>query len=229
MEMNKKIIEDQRKSYGEAFLKHGATPQGTYQNNIETQYLRFERLIYNLKNELQNASIHDIGPGTCDFHKFLLNNQISHKYSGTEIVQEMIDYSLNEYEGIELYNRDFLQIEEEQYDFIFLSGTLNLKLDMSYEAWYKWSVEIIQKMFNHAKKAIAFNCLTSYHTFSQADLMYFKPQDIIDFCQKNLSRFSILDNAYPLYEFTVTVFKSDFIKEKYDQQSFKKYFNPKST
>lgn len=223
--MNKSIIENQKKAFGESFSKFGATPRGIYWNNAKTQCLRFERLINCLKEDLQNTTIHDIGSGTCDFHKFLLDNQIHHKYSGTEIVQEMIDYSLNQYCDIELFNRDFLQMEGEHYDCIFLSGTLNLKLNTGYDEWHKWSLEIINKMYNHANKAIAFNCLTSYNTFSQDDLMYFNPQNIMDFCIKELSRFVILDNSYPLYEFTVTVFKSDFIEKKYKHNSFKKYFN----
>jgi hypothetical protein len=223
--MNKSIIENQKKAFGESFSKFGATPKGIYWNDVETQYLRFERLISNLRNDIQNSTVHDVGAGTCDFHKFLLENHICHKYSGTEIVQGMIDYSLKQYSDVDLFNRDFLQMEGEYYDFIFLSGTLNLKLNTSDADWYKWSLEIVNKMFDHSNKAIAFNCLTSYNTYSQDDLMYFNPQNIIDFCINDLSRFVILDNSYPLYEFTITVFKKDFIGEKYQHNSFKKYLN----
>jgi len=223
--MNNSLLDNQRRAYGKNFSKYGATPKGTYQNNTETQYLRFERLINSLKDDLHNATIHDVGPGICDFHKFLLENQIFHKYSGTEIVQGMIDYSKNKYGDIEILNRDFLQMEGEYYDFIFLSGTLNLKLNTSYDDWLSWSLEIIKKMYDHANNAIAFNCLTSYNTFSHRDLMYFNPQNIIDFCIKELSRFVILDNSYPLYEFTVTVLKEDFIANKYKNEAFIKYFN----
>jgi hypothetical protein len=222
--VSKLILENQRKAYGETFSQYGATPKGTFQNDSDTQYLRFERLINYLKKDLSFSTIHDIGTGTCEFHKFLLDNQIKHTYSGTEIVQGMIDYSLNQYNDIKLFNRDFLQMQGEYYDFIFLSGTLNLKLDTSYDEWYKWSLEIIKKMYCHATKAIAFNCLTSYNTFSKDDLMYFNPLNILDYCIKDLSRFVTLDNSYPLYEFTVTVFKKDFIENKYTHKSFQKYF-----
>jgi hypothetical protein len=219
-----KIIEYQRQAYGETFQKFGATPDGVKWNNVETQNLRFERLIKQLKNDLHNTTIHDIGSGTSDFHKFLLNNNIEHKYSGTEIVQEMIDYSLNKYPEIELFNRDFLKVENEKYDFVFLSGTLNLKLNATEAEWMDFSLKLISKMFEHAAKAVSFNCLTSYNTFSQNDLMYYNPQDILDFCIKNLSRFVVVDNCYPLYEFTITVFKDDFIASKYKSDSFTKYF-----
>jgi hypothetical protein len=222
--MNTIIIENQRKAYRESFFRYGESPRGVKWNNIETQYLRFERLIYYLRNYLKNSTIHDIGSGLCDFHKFLLKNKIKHKYSGSEIVQEMIDYSLIKFNDITLYNQDFLKISKEKYDFIFLSGTLNLKLNTLHSEWERYSYELINKMFQHAKKAIVFNCLNIFNTFSDDELMYFNPLDVLDYCIKNLSRFVIIDNSYPLYEFTVTIFKKEFIEENYKGKHFKKYF-----
>lgn len=222
--MNNTLIENQRLAYKEAFVKYGASPKSTYQNNIETQYLRFERLIKNIKEDLQFATIHDIGSGMCDLHKFLLANKIEHYYSGTEIVQEMIDYSLKLFENIILYNRDFLEVDGESYDYIFLSGTFNLKLNAINDDWYKWTLDVIKKMYLLANKAIAFNCLTTYNTFSQDSLMYYNPQSILDYCITNLSRFTVLDTSYPLYEFTITIFKPDFIETKYKDPAFNKYF-----
>jgi hypothetical protein len=223
--MNDSITERQRKAYKEAFLKYGATPMGTFQNNKETQYLRFERLIKNVVEDLHGSSIHDVGSGICDFHKFLLEKKTDHTYSGSEIVGEMTDHSLRQYPEIKLFHGDFLQIENEYYDFIFLSGTLNLKLNIDVAEWHDWALEIVAKMFKHATKAVSFNCLTANNTFSEKDLMYFVPQEIFDFCLKNLSRFVVLDNCYPLYEFTVTVFRPEYIKEKYDHESFSKYLS----
>jgi hypothetical protein len=221
--MNNNIIRNQIKAYGEAFSKYGATPKGYLWSNRETQFLRFERLIHNLKDDLHDAKIHDIGPGTCDFHNFLLSKNIQHHYSGTEIVQEMIDCSIEKYPEIKIFNRNFLTIADEYYDFIFLSGTLNLKLTTNDSEWMQWSLDIINKMFQHATKAISFNCLTSYNTFSADNLMYYNPQNVLDYCIKNLSRFVILDNSYPLYEFTITVFKKEYIENKYKDEAFKKY------
>lgn len=217
------IIEKQTKAYLEAFNINGPTPKGTFQNNIETQYLRFERLIEFLKSDLQDSSVHDIGSGICDLHDYLLKQNVSHRYSGTEIVQEMIDFSLLKYPDIKLYNRDFLQIENEKYDFVFLSGTLNLKLNTSENEWLDYSMEMIKKMFKHSKKAISFNCLTSYNTFSQDNLMYFDPKYVLDYCITNLSRFVNIDECYPLFEFTVTVFHEEYIAQKFRDKAFDRY------
>lgn len=225
--MNNSIIESQRKAYGETFSKHGATPLGTFQNNSETQYLRFDQLIKNIKDNMNNSTVHDIGPGTCEFHKYLLDLSIPHQYSGTEIVQDMIDYSMNLYPEINLFNRDFRTVTNEKYDFVFLSGTLNLKLDNDTSYWKEFSLNMIKTMFETSSKAISFNFLTTYNTFSDVSLMYFNPLEILDFCLTNLSRYVTIDHCYPLYECTVTVEHEEFIKEKYSNQVFNKYFKNK--
>ena len=222
--MNDRIIENQKKIYGDAFTKHGATPKGTFQNNIETQYLRYDRLIRNLKEYLPGSTIHDVGAGVCDLHRYLLINKIEHQYSGTEIVQEMIEYSLKEYRNIKLYNRDLLKVTNETYDYTVLSGTLNLFNDIDKKNWEEYSYNIIKKMFAISRKGIAFNFLTSYNTFSQDDLIYFDPSKVFKYCIKNLSRFVVIDHSYPLYEATATVFKKDFLKSVYVGSAFDKYF-----
>jgi len=222
--MNNSLLDNQRKAYSENFSKYGATPLGTYQNNLETQYLRFERLIKNLRKDLENTRIHDIGSGTCDFHRFLLENNINHEYHGTEIVQEMIDFSLSVYPDIKLYNRDLLSVSDEMYDFNVLSGTLNISHDLDKKAWKEYSYNLVEKMFALSSKGIAFNFLSSYNTFTKEDLVYFDPREFLNFCIKKLSRFVIIDQCYPLYEATCTVFKKQFIRSVYKEKAFDKYF-----
>jgi len=222
--MINEIINNQRNAYSETFQNYGATPQGTYQNNIETQNLRFERITKHILQYLNGCSIHDIGSGLCDFHNYLQLNDINHFYSGTEIVQEMIDYSLKKYNDIKLYNRDFLLVEKELYDFIVLSGTLNMTHGIDKKIWKKYCLNLIEKMFSMSSKGIVFNFLTSYNTFSQEDLIYFNPAKMLDFCIKKLSRFVVIDQSYPLYEVTITVLKKDFVKSIYKNECFDKYF-----
>jgi hypothetical protein len=221
---NENILDYQRKIIGKTFTTFGATPMGTYQNNIDTQYLRFDNLIKQIKVYIDDCTIHDVGTGICEFHKYLKSQNIKHEYSGTEIVQAMIDYSLNEYPNIKLYNRDLISVNNEQYDFVLLSGTLNNVHDLDKTIWKNYSFTLIQKMFDMCTKGIAFNFLTTNNTFSQDDLIYFNPSEMQDFCIKNLSRFVTVDQSYPLYEVTITVFKKDFINSIYLNEPFKKYF-----
>jgi len=217
-------MKKQKDLYTESFLKYGSTPEAVKWSNKETQYLRFERLINQFGDSITGSVIHDVGSGLCDFHQFLNERKILHKYSGTELVDEMIDFSKIRFPGICLYNRDFMTIDAiEKYDFIVLSGVLNLKLENDDSEGYENAYKMIKKMFEHSTKAISFNMLSTYNTFSQKDLMYFDPTVITDFCIKNLSRFVNVDSSYPLYEFTVTLFHEEFIKQEYSDNIFAKY------
>jgi len=222
---NSFIINNQKDSYQAAFIEHGDKPEGTFQNNTETQYLRFERLLKNIEPYFNDkTTIHDVGSGLCDLHNYLTQKKILHTYSGTEIVQEMIDYSLSKYSDITISNRDLLDVNAEKYDFVVLSGTLNIKGTLQEELWKEYCEKLILKMFELSTKAISFNFLTSYRTFSKDDLIYFNPLTIFEHCISNLSRFIILDHSYPLYEVTVTVFHEEFLKTNYNVNAFKKYF-----
>lgn len=223
--MNEEILKNQREIYRNSFNKYGATPKGTYQNNTETQYLRFERLLLHIGPFLTVQSVHDVGSGLCDLHKYLLMKELQHEYSGTEIVQEMIDHALSQYTDIKLFNRDLLAAcPEEKYDYLVLSGTLNLLNDQDPAEWEDYCLRLIKKMYVMSNKAISFNCLTSFNTFSDPSLYYFNPTKVFEFCVNNLSRFVIVDHGYPLFEFTCTVFKPEFLSNHYNSVSFKKYF-----
>ncbi len=219
------IIDKQREAYKNKFLKYGATPEGTFQNDTQTQFLRFERLIKNIKPYINGATIHDVGSGACDLHNYLLLNNIEHQYSGTEIVQEMITYSKNKYPDIQIFNHDLVATHSsDKYDFVVLSGTLNIFNKLRYDEWKEYSLNLIRKMFDMANKAIVFNFLTTYNTYSSPQLMYLNPCEMLDFCITSLSRFTQIDHGYPLYEATISVFKKPFVNEIYHLKEFEKYF-----
>ncbi len=222
----KNIIQAQLEVYRENFLKHGNSPLGTRQNDSATQFLRFERLIKNLNfpSDTKN-SIHDIGSGICDMYEFLLEKKIHCEYSGTEIVQEMIHFANIKFPDIKLYNRNILTEKiDESYDYVVLSGLFNMPGDVSDTEWRIFTFEIIEKMFKMSKKAISFNFLTTYKTFTDTTLFYLSLEDVSDFCIKNLSRFLTIDHSYALFEYTVTVFQKDYIKSQYNDPLFDKYF-----
>jgi len=220
-----KIIEDQINTYKDNFLQNKDSSLGTFQNNRETQYLRFEHIIKQFKNILnKDVSFHDFGCGVCDMHEYLNQQGIEHDYSGTEVIQEMIDHAKEKFPGIKLYNRDVLVEEvKDKYDFVVFSGGLYFPGSVPKNEWEIFVYKIIEKMFDMATIGISFNLLTSYSTFQDDHLFYVDPKIMFDYCCNNLSRFAILDQAYPLYEWTITVFKKEYMQKKYNHPAFQKY------
>ena len=223
--MNDKILNEQIKVYQSAFVQHGDTPQGTHQNNRETQYLRFQMLTGHLLNDHAHHSIEDIGCGVCDLYGYLKDKKLKFTYSGTEIVNEMIELAKTKYPEIVVRNRDILQgSAQEKYDFVVLSGTLNMPGNVGAEEWRRFSLSLIESMYRMCNKAIAFNFLTSHRTYSSPGVHYFDPSELLDHCIRNLSRFVELKHNYPLYEGTITVYRENYIQNQFQDPAFAKYF-----
>ena len=91
---------------------------------------------------------------------------------------------------------------------------------------YEWSqfvYQVIDQMYAMCNIGISFNLLTTYNTFETDSLFYLDPKNAFDYCCKKLSRFVTLDQGYPLYEWTISVFRKEYIVAKYPQPEFSRY------
>lgn len=226
--MTNSIIGAQREAYRANLLKHGEGPKGTLQNDVSTQYLRFRLLLKEIAPHFSGGTtLHDLGSGLSDLHGYLIEAGLADTiiYSGTEIVDEMIEISRRKYPSVTLVNRDLREATvDEKYDFCVASGTFNLLGGVADPEWRELCFSLIEKMFDISKKGISFNVLTTYRTFSDETLCYFDPKDVFDFLTTRLSRFVIADAASPLYEVTFTVFRKEYMSPCYPGDAFQKYF-----
>ena len=101
---------------------------------------------------------------------------------------------------------------------------LNLLAGVTGDEWKAMCLALIRKMYSHADRGIAFNFLTAYRSYSDPQLYYFDPKEMFDFATTQLSRFVVLDAAYPLYECTITVFNKDYMAALHSDDDLKKYF-----
>jgi len=222
----KDIIKIQRSVYRKKYLQFGYGPSGVFWNNYTTMNLRFEHLIKPFIGLLPTEfSICDIGSGLCDLHSYLNEKNLDHKYTGIEIVPEMIKKSEKIYKSVRILNIDYLNNSfKEKFDILTLSGTFNMPGGISKIEWDDFIFSVLKKMYSSSRIGFSFNALSTYTTFRSEDLYYLNPGKIIEFIQKRLSRFLIVDAASPLYENTYTVFKPEFIKDLHPHADFKKYF-----
>ena len=66
---------------------------------------------------------------------------------------------------------------------------------------------MIQRMFKYARYGLAFNMMTDQVDYKVDRLYYANPAYYFDFCRKNLSRRICLRHDYPLYEFTLYIYR----------------------
>ena len=220
-----KIIQDQINIYLNNFLVNKDSSLGTFQNDRVTQYMRFEHILKSFKYLLnETVSFHDLGCGCCDMYDYMLQNNIKSNYSGTEIIQEMIDHARQKFPGIKLNKRDILKENvPEKYDIVVFSGGLYLPGNIEHEEWSKFVFDLINKMWDICNIGISFNLLSTYSTYKNSQLFYIDPKIMFDYCINNFSRFVTLDHAYPLYEWTITVFKKEYMQQKYKEVELQKY------
>ena len=212
-------IKKQLEIYEKQFLEHGDSPDGTFNQNSVIQNLRFERLLKQYDFNNNTFSVHDIGCGICDLYEYMNNNNINAVYSGTEIVNAMKDLAIKKFPELDIHIRDVIVEDvKDKYDIVVLSGTFNLPGDIKNEDWKQFTRDMIKSMFDMCKVGISFNFLSTKAEFYN-DLMYYESSnDIIDFCNKELSRFVTLDHSYPLYEQTITVFKKEHVQNVYSNE-----------
>jgi hypothetical protein len=228
LRMSEDIVEKQRRFYLEKFKKYQDAPQSLSYNDRVTQYVRFEMLnrLFRHENEEHSFSVHEIGSGLAHYYEFLKERtRYQVEYSGSEVVEEFIRHTAGKHPSLKIFHRDITQdIPEDRYDYLVLSGTFNPIQDVEKDRWNSFVERMILNMFRMAKKGIGMNFLTGYSDFTEKALYYCDPRDLYDFIQRNLSRYFIIDNSYPLYEFTVLVYRSEFIQEVYQEKEFHKYF-----
>jgi SAM-dependent methyltransferase len=218
------ISERQRDLYQESLDKHGDSTRATHQNDPVTQHLRFERLVKGIAPFLPGSTIHDVGCGFGELGEYLAQREAGCTYSGIEIVAGMAKMG-RERLGVDIVVDDFIARDyERSYDFLVASGVFNIPGEVEPGEWSLHNQALIGKMFATATKAIAFNGLTTFSDFRREDLHYWDPGQALSFCQSELSRFCVLDHAYPLYEWTLTVFHQDFVRGAYPQDELAKYF-----
>jgi SAM-dependent methyltransferase len=223
--LTRDISRTQKKVYAEAFTKFGNSLGSTFQNDSVTQRLRFERLVAHLDIEGPGASLLDVGCGFADLFAHLRDSGFEGRYSGIELVDDMGRTAQERYPTLDIRIGDVLDIDtEERFDFVVLSGVFNIHGGVPFDEWSLYCAALLERMFALSRVAVAFNALTTYTTFSDADLAYFETTFWERLLNRNFTRYYLIDHSYPLFEYTVTAFQPNYIRMAYPAEPLAKYF-----
>lgn len=221
------IYNEQIALYTEAFDKHMGTAEATLQVHSDLQNLRFKQIVDQLSIKSEDSLL-DYGCGQGDFFNYLKLNGMHVSYYGQDINESYIKYATG------LYKTDSAKFSvvssiipelSTSYDHIVISGMFHFKGSCERSVWKSTLQQIIINLFKHTRKSLTFNCLTYPVDFERSDLFYWSPQDIMETIRMDLSRFFKIDHSYPLFEWTCTVYKENYIKSYHkDSVIMGKYF-----
>jgi SAM-dependent methyltransferase len=169
----------------------------------ERRQIRFQ--VLSEVGDLRSSSILDIGCGFGDFLNYLRENGFKGKYTGIDIVPEFIDICKDRFPEAEFKVMDFDEATiNESYDYIICSQVFNNLLQ--HDDNYIIVENVIKKCYGIFNKGMAIDFLTNYVDFKEEHLFYFDPNRVFNFC-KNLTKRVNLRHDYPLFEFTIYLYK----------------------
>jgi cyclopropane fatty-acyl-phospholipid synthase-like methyltransferase len=221
------IADEQRRFYEDLYARHGNSPRSLAYRDRETQYERFERLCRLFERERESFTIHEVGCGLGHLGEFLERRYPEAVYSGSDISPKFVEHCRNRFPDREFHLRDVSAGPvDERYDFLATSGLFNPRLQTPPAEWQRFVFTILEAMYRMAIKGLAVNFLTTYHDpdHASADMHYQDPRELSDFVVSRLSRHFSLDAAGPLYEYTLCVYRPEYVRSFYEDAAFARYF-----
>ncbi|MBI4697479.1 MAG: methyltransferase domain-containing protein [Nitrospirae bacterium] len=190
--------------YNKKLQMHGDSPEALRWTE-KGQLLHYE-CILDIDRDIDGKKILDYGCGKGDFYQFLKNRNISVHYTGFDINEKLIALARLKYPECRFRVFDVESDGlEEDFDFIFLCGVFNLKV----QGLDKIIKNTLIKLFEHCRTAVAFNALSSHDPAKDFELHYVSPEAMFEFAVRNLSPFVALRHDRIPCDFTMFVYKEN--------------------
>ncbi len=192
--------------YERLLREHGATAHGMEWKDEASQRLRFDVLCEVCG--LEGRTLHEVGAGAGHLVDHLAARGIGAHYSGSDVAPAMVEAARARHPDHEFAVGDlFDDHRPEAHDVVVASGVFNVRMDESDEAWGEYVREAVRRMWRRCRVAIAFNLMSDHVDFRKPILYHADAGEMLDFCRRELSRYVVLRHDYPLYEYTIYVYR----------------------
>lgn len=168
----------------------------------EAQKLRFSVLADNI--DLDGKSLLDVGCGLGNLFGYLAERKINVKYSGVDLLEEMVACAKVKCPEAEFFCDDIFEgqfAESHKYDVIYSSGIFNLNLVNNFEFLEK----ALRMFISMARSAVVISLLSDRSDSKEPEYFYYNPKDISEIISKLLvkPRETIFIDSYLKNDFTV--------------------------
>ena len=197
--------------YSQLLESHGDTAPAVQWTDRETQERRLA--ILTEVGDLRSAKVLDFGCGLGHLLMYLRRDlAFKGEYVGYDLSARMIAAAQKKFPEARFERRDILEDGvSEDFDYIFISGVFNNYVAGGWDLM----TALLSTLFQHARKAIAFNALSTYVDFFDPGLFYVNPEKVFGFCKGQLSPCVCLRHDYLIkpdvlpFEFSMYVYKTD--------------------
>ena len=164
-----KISEIMKSHYTETYLQHGDTSKGVDWgiNSAQAENRQHQMLsVANLSiNRNQFFSILDVGCGYGALADLIDEKGLKVKYTGVDIVPEMVTNAKKRHPDKSFLEEDFLATNSSRHDYVVCNGILTQKLTATKLEMDHYAKVIIRKMFELCNIGIAFNIMNTNVNF----------------------------------------------------------------
>jgi SAM-dependent methyltransferase len=213
-----KIAEMMKQHYENTFKTHGATPKGVdWGESEENLNLRYGKMLAILNSpHFEGTTLLDIGCGFGGLLRFARSEGIDIHYTGIDVAENMICWAKNHFPKEEFLCGDILEMNlAKTFDYIVCNGILTQKLDTLGLDMDVFAQRLVRRMFDICDKGIVFNTMTTKVNYFSNNLYYRNPAELLAWCLSEISPYVRVDHAYPLYEYSIYIYKvpGDFRKD----------------
>lgn len=126
-----------------------------------------------------NSSVLDVGCGQGDFYNYIKNNKI--QYYGIDISELMIKKAKQTNPNIKFFQKDFLEENFENFDYVIASGAFSFKTKNQYE----YIENCIKKCYKTCNRACALTVTSELADIKYDEpLFYYSPTKILEIALK---------------------------------------------
>jgi SAM-dependent methyltransferase len=182
---------------------HGEGHAAAGWRSPESQSLRLEQLTQ--IGDLNGRDVLEVGSGLGDFYPLLQSRFPEVRYSGVDIVPELVEAARQRFPELSFECRDILQQPlERTYDYVLISGVFNYAIPGATD----FLKALTRAAFDKAQVALGFNFISTYVNFSEAEFAYHDPCVVLEHCLQQLSRKTTMFHHYMRADVCVFVYRT---------------------
>jgi len=207
-----KISESLGKHYSELFSDFGASSKGVdWGADEEKMHLRYDKMLELVDSNLSKIpSLLDVGCGFGGLYSYAESKGVQVDYTGIDVAENMVDWARQNVPDGQFIQGDFLEEKfNSKYDYIICNGILTQKLDTPGLEMDRFAADLIRKLYSLADIGVAFNVMTTKVNFYSNNLYYRNPAELLSWCLSEISTKIKINHAYPLFEYTVYLYRDD--------------------